>query len=107
MKKYRVEFADTAKADIERSFEWGRTEWGPAAARDWYKLLTKTVRQTLCIIPLGFPLAPENLVYAPEIRQMTIGRYRVMFSVENRTVRVLHVRGPFIDHAVNYADIDE
>ena len=97
MKKYRVEFADTAKADIALSYEWGQKEWGAGAARKWYKLLKKTVRQTLCIVPLGFPLAPENSVYAAEIRQMTVGRYRVLFSVENRTVRVLHVRGPFVD----------
>lgn len=108
MKKYRVEFADSSKADIALSYEWGQKEWGVTAAKNWYKLLKKTVRQALCILPLGFPLAPENLVYAAEIRQITIGRYRVLFSVENRTVRVLHVRGPFADpDAANFEDIDE
>jgi plasmid stabilization system protein ParE len=107
-KKYRVEFAATAKADVARSFEWGMKEWGPPAARDWYKLLRKTVRHTLSIVPLGYPLAPENSVYASEIRQMFVGRYRIIFSVERRTVRVLHVRGAFVDSTQKpFEDNDE
>jgi len=36
-KRYRVVFTERAKRDFERSYQWGRREWGDAAARRWYR----------------------------------------------------------------------
>ncbi len=49
--------------------------------------------------PFRFSLAPESQEYAREVRQILLktkrGRvYRVLFSVIDFTVYVLHVRGP-------------
>jgi hypothetical protein len=41
----------------------------------------------------GFPLAPEDDEFSQEIRQMVVGRYRVLFTIKGREVHVLHVRG--------------
>lgn len=97
MRRYRVEFVESAKADIARSFEWGRQEWGLAAAHKWYRCLKDSVRKTLFHFPLGQPLAPESKGENVEIRQMIVGRYRVLFQISGRTVRVLHVRGAFAE----------
>ena len=43
-----------------------------------------------------FPLAPEDDEFSEEIRQMVIGRYRVLFTIKGREVHVLHVRGAYV-----------
>jgi len=41
----------------------------------------------------AFPRAPENNEFEEEIRQMIVGRYRVLFTIKGKRVHVLHVRG--------------
>jgi hypothetical protein len=41
-------------------------------------------------------IAPENDEFVEEIRQMIVGRYRVLFTIQGRKVHVLHVRGAYI-----------
>ena len=36
---------------------------------------------------------PEDDEFSEEIRQMVVGRYRVLFTIKGRKVHVLHVRG--------------
>jgi hypothetical protein len=45
------------------------------------------------VLPKGFSLAPENDEFTEEIRQMIVGRYRVLFTIKKGRVHVLHVRG--------------
>ncbi len=107
MKRYRVIFAASAQTEIAESFEWGRKYWGEQAAKNWYKTLKTSVRKSLSSTPLAWPIAPENSVYAAEIRQMFVGRYRIIFSVEKRVVRILHVRGAFVDSTQRPFEDDE
>jgi hypothetical protein len=51
------------------------------------------VSKQLSIVPKGFPLAPEDDEFSEEIRQMVVGRYRVLFTIRRGKVHVLHVRG--------------
>ena len=97
MKRYKVVFAASAKIEIAASFEWGRKYWGEQAAKNWYRTLKGSVRKSLSVVPLAQPIAPENSVYAAEIRKMFLGRYRAVFSVEKLALRILHVRGAFVD----------
>ena len=97
MKQYRVEFSDDAKRDIGRSYEWGRDKWGATAAAGWYRKLKAQTRETLTRFPLSQPIAPENEDVSGEIRHMIFGRYRILFEIIGNTVRVLHVRGAFVD----------
>ena len=48
------------------------------------------------MVPKGFPLAPEDDEFSEEIRQMVVGRYRVLFTIKGRKVHVLHVRGAYV-----------
>jgi hypothetical protein len=31
-----------------------------------------------------------------EIRQMPLGRYRLLFTIKGRSIHVLHIRGPYV-----------
>lgn len=95
MKRYRVAFAATAMEDIVSSYEWGCREWGEEAAWRWYENLRDSVRRMLASFPLSQAIAPDNDSYQFDTRQMLVGRYRFLFTVQGETVTVFHVRGPF------------
>ena len=97
MKRYRVIFTTNAIAEIAGSFEWGKKYWGEHAAKLWYQSLRQSVRRSLSSTPLAWPLAPEDEVYTAEVRNMFVGRYRILFSIEKRTISILHIRGAFVD----------
>ena len=93
MKRYDVVFEEPAQADVRRSYDWGRRVWGKNEAERWVRELRSAVSRQLSLMPKGFPLAPENDEFSEEIRQMIVGRYRVLFTIRNGKVHVLHVRG--------------
>jgi len=97
MKRYKVIFTASAQADIERSYGWGSRKWGKEQAQAWVRELRKISSHQLAVIPQGFPLAPENEEAPVEIRQLIVGRYRVLFTIKEKNVFVLHVRGAFSD----------
>jgi plasmid stabilization system protein ParE len=96
MKRYVVIFEDAAQADVRESFEWGRRAWGKSEAREWARQLRTAVLEQLGVVPKAFPLAHENDEFSEEIRQMIVGRYRVLFTIKGREVHVLHIRGPYV-----------
>ena len=51
------------------------------------------ISQQLRLVPKGFSLAPANDEFSEVIRQMIVGRYRVLFTIRKHKVHVLHVRG--------------
>jgi plasmid stabilization system protein ParE len=96
MKRYVVIFEDSAQANVRKSFEWGCRAWGKREAMQWARELRTAVFEQLAVVPKGFPLAPENDEFSEEIRQMVLGRYRVLFTIKGREVRVLHIRGAYV-----------
>lgn len=94
MKRYAVLFEESVQAEVRESYEWGCRVWGKHQAQEWLRELRKAVSQQLAIVPKGFLLAPEDDEFSEEIRQMIIGRYRVLFTISGRSVHVLHLRGP-------------
>lgn len=107
MKRYAVVFTEEAKRDIANSYEWGREEWGEAAARRWYLKLRSHTRGNLTRFPLGQPLAPESEEVGQEIRHLIFGRYRILFEIVGRTVRILHLRGAFMGTDKKNLGVDE
>jgi plasmid stabilization system protein ParE len=93
MKRYAVVFEKSAQADFRRSYDWGCRVWGKKEAQRWTRQLRAAVLRQLSIVPKGFPLAPEDDEFSEEIRQMIVGRYRVLFTIKKGKVHVLHVRG--------------
>jgi plasmid stabilization system protein ParE len=99
MKKFNVVFHRDAIADINDSFEWGVEFWGKEKAIKWARKLYAACRERLSIFPESCPVAPETEDIEIEIRQLVIDRYRVLFIIENNTVEIIHVRGPYIGGA--------
>ncbi len=97
MKKFRIEFTDEAKADITKSYDWGKRRWGTAAAQRWYSALRSSVRELLVHFPLSQSIAPESDELGVEVRQMIFRRYRLIFNIDGNTVRILHLKGSFVN----------
>jgi plasmid stabilization system protein ParE len=95
MKGYTVVFSEDAVLDLASSYHWGKENWGEEAARRWFADIRATIPKMLGKFPLAQPLAPDGDAYDVEVRQMLIGRYRVLFNVTNSTVTILHMRGPY------------
>jgi plasmid stabilization system protein ParE len=95
MKRYAVVFEESAQADVRESYEWGRRAWGKQEAQLWARQLRAAVSEQLAVVPKAFPVAPEDDEFSEEIRQMVVGRYRVLFTIKGRKVHVLHVRGAY------------
>jgi plasmid stabilization system protein ParE len=96
MKRYLVIFEDSAQADVRESYDWGCRAWGKHEAQQWARQLRTAASKQLGVVPKGFPLAPEDDEFPEEIRQMVVGRYRVLFTIKGRKVHVLHVRGAYV-----------
>lgn len=96
MKRYGVVFEDSARLDVRGSYDWGCRAWGKKEAQRWIHELRAAVLNQLALIPKAFPLAPEDEEFSEEIRQMIVGRYRVLFTIRKHKVHVLHVRGAYI-----------
>lgn len=81
---------------MRESYDWGCRVWGRREAQQWIRQLRTAVSKQLRVLPKGFPLAPEDDEFSEEIRQMVVGRYRVLFTIKGRKVHVLHVRGAYV-----------
>ena len=96
MRRYVVVFEVSAQEDVRGSYDWGRRVWRKKGAQRWVRELRTAISKQLSLVPRGFPLAPEDDEFSEEIRQMIVGRYRVLFTISKHTVHVLHVRGAHI-----------
>ena len=94
MKNCQVIILPSAERDIGEVYEW-LAEQDAEAAIHWYNRLLGVVF-SLNSFPERCPLAPESKSFHREIRQIFHGRrqhnYRILFSVREREVHVLHVR---------------
>lgn len=96
MKRYTVVFEESAQTDVRGSYDWGCRVWGKKEAQRWVRQLRIAVSTQLSLMPRGFPIAPEDEGFAKEIRQLIVGRYRVLFTIKKHKVHVLHVRGAHV-----------
>ena len=94
MKLYRVIILPAAERDIGEAYEWLAEQDAEAAIR-WYNRLLEVIF-SLDAFPERCPLAPENKFLNEEIREIFHGRrqhkYRILFTVTEQAVHVLHVR---------------
>lgn len=96
MKRYAVVFSEDAVVGLSSCLQWGCETWGEEAAREWYVQIRASVRKILTSFPMSQPVAPDNDEYDVKVRQMVIGRYRVLFTVDQKRVTILHVTGPYV-----------
>jgi plasmid stabilization system protein ParE len=90
--KYNVRVEPTAQRDIQLAYDWGKETWGVKQANKWSRELAKVIRR-LGEFPERYPLAQENEEFKIEVRQVIFHRYRVLYTIKNEDVAVLHVRG--------------
>ena len=94
MKHYQVIILPSAERDIGGAYEW-LAELDAEAAIRWYNRLLEMIF-SLDMFPKRCPLAPENEFFNVEIREIFHSRrqhkYRILFTMSENEVHVLHVR---------------
>ena len=95
MKKYKVMFHPDAEMDIDSSFQWGCRTWGRKNAKAWVRELRHAIISRLTSTPFSCSVAPESEELGIPIRHLIVGRYRILFIVEKKTVMILHVKGSY------------
>ena len=94
--KYKIEIEPTAQRDIQIAYNWGKEKWGLKQANKWNRELIKAV-MSLGSFPERYALAPENDELKIEVRQKVFQRYRILYSIKNNIVGVLHLRGAYTE----------
>ena len=95
MKKFVVEFSYAAEDELIESIVWGIENWGEQEAFRWARQFRSETQRKLAVFPLGLSRAPEREDSVFDIRQLIIGRYRVLFVVNEEIVTILGIRGPY------------
>ena len=94
MTRFEVIILPAAERDIGKIYA-GISEFDADTAARWYNRLMEVIF-SLDIFPEHCPLAPENKFLKTEIREIFHGRrqhkYRILFTVSENEVHVLHVR---------------
>jgi len=94
VKHYQVIILPSAERDIGETYEWLAGQDAEAAIR-WYNRLLEVIF-SLDTFPERCPLAPESEFFNVEIREIFHGRrqhkYRILFTMSEIEVHVLHVR---------------
>ena len=94
MKYYQVIILPVAERDIGEACEWLAGQDAESATR-WYNRLLDVIF-SLDTFPERCPLAPESESFNREIREIFHGRrqykYRILFTLSENRVYVLHVR---------------
>ncbi|MBN1516936.1 type II toxin-antitoxin system RelE/ParE family toxin [Candidatus Sumerlaeota bacterium] len=93
---FQVKYTPSAKADLRKAYQWLLEESrSPEIAYTWFNEITQAV-ESLTDNPKRCKLAPENNYFSQEIRQLLYGKrhgqYRVLFTIEESTVWILHLR---------------
>jgi len=92
MKRLKVNIKLSAVNDIESRFLQIHEE-SPLNAENWYLDIIQCI-ESLDLLAMRCPLAPEDEFLNLGIRHLIVGRYRVLFIINDSTdsVDILHVR---------------
>lgn len=89
---YRVITETSALADLARHYRYLREHARTTGYADrWFEEVESAIL-SLGDFPLRFAVAPEDKAFVEEIRHRVVGSYRVIFTVIEDRVHVLHVR---------------
>lgn len=92
---FRVKTTAAAGQDADAILDWLLSEHAGEAGMRWFLALQDAIA-SLSEFPARCGLAPENAVFPFEVRQLLYGHtphvYRILFTVEDKTVYVLHIR---------------
>jgi plasmid stabilization system protein ParE len=92
---FRVKPTENAKQNARDILAWLREQQAGDAGLRWFEGLRKAI-SSLREFPARCAIAPESKDFPFEVRQLVYGRkphqYRILFTIEGKTVWVLHVR---------------
>ena len=92
MSRYRVVIASGAQAEIAEAAAYITEHGSPAAAQRWLDEL-EALLAGMAAMPERFETAPESAYFTHgTLRRALHHSYRVLFTIDAQTVRVLHVR---------------
>ncbi|MGH9843815.1 MAG: type II toxin-antitoxin system RelE/ParE family toxin [Blastocatellia bacterium] len=86
---FRIVIEEQAYAEMEEGYRW-QAQYSPEAAMLWYFDITERI-ESLENHPFRCPLAPENDLFPEEIRHLIFEKYRILFTVKDEAIHVLHV----------------
>lgn len=93
MRRYDVIITPFAAANIRAAHAW-LSDRSPDHADRWLAAVRAKIL-SLDTLPEAYPVAAESDAFDVEIRQLLVGRgtpWKVFFTIQGSTVRVLHVR---------------
>jgi plasmid stabilization system protein ParE len=90
MKQHRVIITVLAEAVVREICQYIRQD-SPSNAAAWRSKFDQLAK-SLVALPERCPLAPESQHAKFEIRQLLFGNYRILFTIRDDVVAVLHVR---------------
>lgn len=93
---YTIIVEERAKADIREAARW-MAQYSPEKATLWHFEIEDAIL-SLEQMPKRCPRAQESHIFKREIRQLIFGKYRILFTIEDETVRILHIRHSAQDH---------
>lgn len=90
--RYEVIVQPDAEAELEECYRYIWKDAPERAARWRRQVLQRAL--SLERFPIRCVLAPENGAFGYEVRQLIVGAYRLLFTIDEptRQVHVLHVR---------------
>ena len=92
---FRVETSAQAASDAREILEWLLSHHAGETVLRWFFAMEDAIA-SLATFPKRCPIAPESARFPFEVRQLLYGRkphvYRILFTIENNTVNVLHIR---------------
>lgn len=89
---YRIVTEPSALADIAKHYRYlEENAHSPDYPDRWFEEIEAAIFG-LGDFPLSFARAPEDVEFQEEIRHRVVGSYRVIFTVMDDRVHVLHVR---------------
>jgi toxin ParE1/3/4 len=86
----KVVLPPDAEAEIEAIYIYIAAR-APAPAIDWYNGCIEAIR-SLADFPERCPSAPESRTFGRDLRHLLYGNYRIIFTIHDGRVHVLHVR---------------
>ena len=88
--RYDVVIIAEAEEDLEEAYRFIRED-SPTRAKRWRESLLARAK-SLSAFPGRCAIAPESFALGVEVRQLVVGNYRVLFTIDGSTVTVRHIR---------------
>jgi plasmid stabilization system protein ParE len=91
--EFHILLQPEAVEGMESAYRWIEGD-SPRGAHKWVKGLMEAI-ESLKFLPRRCALAPENEAFEEEVRQLLYGKragvYRILFTVQQDTVNVVHI----------------